>query len=203
MIQSSRKLLPNSLRRKIVLLGLEALLIVSCGARPQHTISTTLERHDVPVVNMTVEDTQKFLDHATSISTSDANAGSIPAIEFLRVMPLQDDQRDILANAFPGSFAVTCSAGHCQAVANGSPAQATMNVDIDGIINPSLVLDSTITTQFVLRGANAIEFCNTDGLAVSKFFFTRQIQGLRLSLSDNSPVLTVNIDDDDENYTCQ
>lgn len=188
-------------RFSTILLALTGLVLGACGVSPNPS-SVLLERHDVPTDHITSADTQIFLNHASAIVGSAAHAGTIPVTEFLRLMPMQDNQRQVLASAFPGAFTVNCQAGLCQAAAHGSPAQAVMNVNIDGIVNPSLVLGSTVTTKFVLRGEEAVEFCTTTGLAVKKFFITRQVQGLYLALAGGQPELNVNIDNDRENYTC-
>ena len=123
-------------------------------------------------------------------------------LEFLKMMPLQNGPRQALSSAFPGAFVATCASGRCQVVAHGNAASAVMEVTIDGIVNPTLVLSPTVTASFVMRGAHAVEFCGIDGLDVSQFIFSRTVQGLRLSLDAGLPHLNVNIDDDGDNYTC-
>lgn len=194
--------------RPLQLLVSGALMLVAltsgCGRPALNSRSSLQERHETPANNVTAEDTRLLLSHIKAISTADTHTGSIPVKELLNVMPLKNDQRSIIAAAYTGSFAVTCQNGICQAQAQGRSSQATMDVNISGLpAYPSLVLGDSVKTGFAMRGDDVVEFCNIQGMWAKKFFISRVIQGLQLTLQNNVPYLSVNVGNDSENYTCQ
>ncbi len=193
---------------KNLLLSLAAFTTIStsCGRQQQTEHSARLsDRSQVPTDNIELSDVQDFIDQASTVSASTSLTGAIPVIAFLKLMPLLPDARASILKSFTKDFAVKCNAATsvCSVITSGSPTQAVMDVVIDGISNPSLVLDQTVTSDFVIRDATSIEFCNTRGLSVKKFFIKKTAQGLFLSANGGQPDMTVNTGNDSENYTCR
>lgn len=180
-----------------------AMQFSGCAAKRAPTAATVMERHDIPPSDyMELADSRAFIAHAKAIANSDTQTGDIPISEFLMIMPLEPRQRAILSEAFPNSFSVSCNSGRCSATTSGTAAQAVMAVSISLISNPYLALESSVTTDFTVRNDDMVEFCNVRGMSVKKFFVTRAVQGLLLSIVDDRPILNVNVGDDRANYTC-
>jgi len=159
----------------------------------------------MPTALIRASDVRSFIDHATQLAAG--APGALTPAEFLNIMPMRDDQRAIIERSFPQDFAVSCADGECQAEVHGRAAQATMHITIPdakpvSITNPTLALASVVTTGFVLRGPNAIEFCGVKGMQVKKYFLSHWVQGIYLELVNGQPHEIVNIDDD-QAYTCQ
>ena len=190
---------------KILMLTILAtsMSLVSCGRSPESK-SKILEHKEVATDLISSGDVQSFLDQASAILKSQTRFGSIPVSAFIKLMPFENDDRETLGASYFGDFAVKCNTDDdiCQASASGTPVQTVMPVTIDGISRPSLVLGSNVTSGFILRGTNGVEFCNTTGLSVKKFFIKMRVQGILLTVDNDIPKLIVNVGNDSENYTC-
>ena len=182
------------------------VFISSCGQNNDTTPSSQISaRSQVPADSIKATDVQSFIDLASSIRSSETFSGVIPVSAFLKLMPLDSSSRTEILKFFKNDFGVKCdnSKNICNVSTLGTPTQAVMNVVIDGIPNPSLVLDSTIAASFVIRGTDAIEFCETKGISVKKFFIKKTVQGLFLNAEGGRSKLIVNTGNDSENFTCR
>ena len=189
---------------KLLSIIVSTFILASCGSQPQKAPASLQNRHETPANHVTSSDVKDLLTHLRTIVSSATQTGSLSVSEFVKIMPMNPDQREIIVEGYPGSFAVTCQNGLCNASATGTATQAQMDVVIEGLpTNPALTLADNVETQFALSGDDAVEFCNIEGLAAKKFFFSLKIQGLFLELKNNQPHLNVNIGDDQDNYTCQ
>jgi hypothetical protein len=183
------------------LLPLVALpLVVACGTAPQ--TSSTQERATIDnPAHVMQADALAFENHVDQIMRSPSGTGTIAVREFLKIMPMADDQRQIILDAFMQPFDVSCGPnGICRAATSGRGAEATMDVTLNGVSDPKLKLETRVTTNLTLR-QGGVEFCDVYGMWAKKFFITRQVQGIFLDTA--RPTLTVNVDDDSQNFTCR
>ena len=179
-----------------------ASALAACGQPQTSTVKT---RMDVPTDLVAQSDLTAFAAQARQIKASATHGGSIPASALVALLPMQADQRQIIENAFPDPLSVSCPAGGlCTASAQGQGATATMNVTISGFINnPDLVLSPNVSFQFLVRAPDAVEFCNASGMKVSALFMTEPVTGMYERVEDGALKLTVNVNNDSQNYTCQ
>lgn len=175
------------------------LALAACGGSPQET-SSPQERVTLNNPNhVTPTAGQSFIDHFDEILVD--GEGQIQVSAFLNIMPMADDQRAIVLRNFQTPFEVTCTDDLCRAVATGRPAQAVMDITMNGISRPLLELEREVVTSMTRR-ANGIEFCNVEGMWAKKFFVRRQVQGILLTMRAQQPELVVNVDYDSENFEC-
>lgn len=147
-----------------------------------------------------------FVQSSKGIIASQGHAGEIPAKQFIAMIPLGAADRQNINAAYPGNFAVTCQAGFCSAVANGSEVEGTLlgSVKVNffvTITNPTLSVADQITADFVLRGDQGVEFCNVSGMQVSKLGVVQTIFGLYNRVENGTPKLAVA--DEPGDYTCE
>lgn len=144
----------------------------------------------------------RFIASAQGVLASETHSGVIPASQFVDMMPLHPADRQRLTQAFPGNFEVTCRDTICSATTAGRRTDVTLQGSVRIVFlitNPTMSVDDAITTDFVLRGDNAVEFCRTRGLMVSSRRFSRTIYGLVDRVRGGRPQLDVSDEDGDLN----
>jgi len=190
---------------KITLAALSSVaLLVGCGQRGDEAqVSQPAERYDMPADKIPVDDARAFIAHARTIATSPDGRGTMTVGQVLSLMPMAASQKQIIANAYPNDLAVECDAGRCTVSGSGRPVEATLDASVGPIRNPLLGLKASVSMDYVLRGDQSIETCDTVGLYVKKFIVRKDIQGMHLDVTRSPGAGKVNLGDDDQNYTCE
>lgn len=181
-----------------------AVVVSACGA-PESNESAPLVARDAETEHTDPAPLLAFVAAANQILGSASHSGAIPASKFVAMIPLSNQDRQTIQVAYPGAFQVNCVGQRCSATASGQAVQGTLLASVRinfllTITDPTLFVEDQITTDFVLRGDQGVEFCNLSGLSVSKLGVTKTIYGLHDRVEGGQAKLTVG--DEDSDYTC-
>lgn len=192
-------------RATFLIIVLSAALLSSCRT-PANDDSDVKTVREAQTTGTDTAPLLTFITTAKTILGSAAKKGTIPANQFIGLMPLSAPDRQVLNAAYPGAFEVTCSGKICSAEAHGAASVATLLASVKvsfflTISNPQLSVAEQILADFTLRSDQAVEFCNVSGLTVSKLGVVQTIYGLFDRIEGGSAKLAVA--DEPGDLTCQ
>ncbi len=189
------------MRIKIEWAAALALALTACGAGRNPETSVTKERYDIDTSTVPPDAARGFVTHARAIA--DAGSGHFTVEELVSLLPMQDDQRQLLKDAFTTSLDATCDGARCTAQGDGRAVEATIEIVAGIIRHPLLGLNAHVEVQFVKRGDAAVEFCNVQGIYLRKSFIRKSMQGLYVDGGGAAPKVTAQVGNDAQNYTCE
>lgn len=172
----------------------------ACGQAPLPTAASPKERYNIDTSTVSSDSAKGFVAHARTIA--DNNGGQFTVEELISLLPMQEDQRQLMRDAFTDALLVSCDSGRCTAKGDGRAVEATVEMTAGVIRNPLLGLNAHVEVQFVKRGDAAAEFCNVQGIYLRKSFIRKSLQGLFVDVAGAAPLVTAQLGNDAQNYTC-
>src|SRR5262249_21191005 len=153
-----------------------AAVLSACGSSPRPAPATLKDRYEIDTTDVSADAVRAFVSHAREIAAT--GTGNFTIDELAAVIPMAEDQRQLLRDACSAPLSASCSGGRCTGYGDGQPVEAIAHASAGIIRDPYIGLNSHVEIQFVQRGAAAIEFCNASGIYLRKSFIRKDLQGM-------------------------
>ncbi len=178
-------------------LGTLALALSACGGAAPVAPSAPKALYEIAPENLDRASMAAFVAHAGALAAPDADRGRFGIEEMLTGVPMPETERERVKAGWPDGLAVTCAAGLCSAAGSGEAMEAMTNVVMGIIRNPKIILQGTVSFDYVMRGEHALEICAMRGVTVRKAIFSVPVRGLKIDVSNDSARATVDGDQGD------